>query len=63
MPFSVTWHTLLEEAEYLPESTILITPLTHKGFRITDTQEHRVVIEIVESGAYILLPNPESPAY
>ena len=49
MPFSVTWHTLLEEAEGLPEGATLITPLSHKGFRITDTQEHRVVIEFEES--------------
>ena len=51
MPFSVTWHTLLEEAEELPEGTSLITPVSHKRFRITDTQEHRVVIELEESGA------------
>ena len=51
MPFSVTWHTLLEEAEELPEGASLITPLSHKRFRVTDTQEHRVVIELEESGA------------
>jgi hypothetical protein len=50
MPFSVTWHTLLEEAEELPEGATLITPLSHKRFRITDTQEHRVVIAFEESG-------------
>ncbi|MFB6201405.1 MAG: hypothetical protein ABEI98_05280 [Halorhabdus sp.] len=50
MPFSVSWHTLLEEAEELPPDATLITPLSHKRFRITDTQEHRVVIELEESG-------------
>jgi hypothetical protein len=45
MPFSVSWHTLLEEAEDLPEGATLVTPLTHSAFRVTDTQEHRVIIE------------------
>jgi len=45
MPFSVRWHTLLEEAEDLPDGSTLVTPLSHKPFRITDTQEHRVVID------------------
>lgn len=48
MPFSVSWHTLLEEAEDLPGDATLITPLSHERFRITDTQEHRVLIEFVE---------------
>jgi len=50
MPFSVSWHTLLDEAEELPSDATLITPLSHKRFRITDTQEHRVIIEYQESG-------------
>jgi hypothetical protein len=45
MPFSVSWHTLLDELEELPEGATLITPLSHKRFRITDVQEHRVVIQ------------------
>lgn len=49
MPFSVSWHTLLEEVEDLPPGATLITPLSHKRFRITDTQEHRVVIEMEDS--------------
>ena len=49
MPFSVSWHTLLDEAEELPPDATLITPLSHKRFRITDTQEHRVIIEYQES--------------
>ncbi len=49
MPFSVSWHTLLDEAEELPSDATLITPLSHKRFRITDTQEHRVIIEYQES--------------
>jgi hypothetical protein len=45
MPFSVSWHTLLDELEELPEGATLITPLSHRRFRITDVQEHRVVMQ------------------
>jgi hypothetical protein len=50
MPFSVSWHTLLDELDDLPEGATLITPLSHKRFRITDVQEHRAVIQFEESG-------------
>jgi len=40
MPFSVSWHTLLDEAEELLSDATLIT----------DTQEHRVISEYQESG-------------
>jgi len=49
MPFTVSWHTLLDELEDLPEGATLITPLSHKQFRITDIQEHRVVIEFEDA--------------
>lgn len=49
MPFSASWHILLDELDELPEGATLITPRSHKRFRITDVQEHRVVIEFVES--------------
>ena len=49
MTFIVSWHTLLDELEDLPEGATLITPLSHKRFRITDVQEHRVVIEFVDA--------------
>jgi hypothetical protein len=45
MPFSVSWHTLLEEVDDLPADATLVTPLSHKEFRITETQEHRIIIE------------------
>jgi len=48
MPFSVTWHTLLDELDDLPEGSTLITPLSHNRFRITDVQEQRVVIEFLD---------------
>jgi hypothetical protein len=50
MPFSVTWHTLLEELDELPPGATFLAPLTDKRFTVTDTQEHRVVIEFRGSG-------------
>ena len=47
-PFSVSWHTLLDELDELPEGATLITPLSHDRFRITDVQEQRVVIEFLD---------------
>ena len=48
MPFSVTWHTLLDELDDLPEGSTLITPLSNDRFRITDIQEQRVVVEFLD---------------
>jgi hypothetical protein len=48
MSFSVSWHTLLEELEDLPEGATLLTPLSHDRFRVTDVQEQRVVIEFLD---------------
>jgi hypothetical protein len=48
MPFSVSWHTLLDELDELPEGSTLITPLSHDRFRVTDVQEQRVVIEFLD---------------
>lgn len=45
MTFNVSWHTLIDELEELPDGATLITPLSHKRFRVTDVQEHRVVID------------------
>jgi hypothetical protein len=50
MPFTASWHTLLDECDTLTESATLVTPLTDTQFRITDTQEHRIIIEFIESG-------------
>ena len=44
MPFSARWHTLLDHAEELPSDATLLTPLSHKPFRLTDVQEHRILI-------------------
>jgi hypothetical protein len=48
MSFSVSWHTLLNEAEDLAADAVLVTPLSHIPFRITETQEHRIIIDYVE---------------
>ena len=48
MSFSVSWHTLLEEAEDLPADAVLVTPLSQTPFRLTETQEHRIIIDYVE---------------
>ena len=50
MPFSVSWHTLLDELDELSDGAELITPLSHDRFRIADVQEHRVVITFSETG-------------
>ena len=50
MPFSVTWQTLLDHCEDLSSDATLITPGTHKRFRITDIQEPRLIIEFTDSG-------------
>jgi hypothetical protein len=45
MPFSTSWHTLLDNLEDLPADATLVTPLSRQPFRVTDRQEHRVLIE------------------
>ncbi|PSP92529.1 hypothetical protein BRC91_12995 [Halobacteriales archaeon QS_4_62_28] len=50
MPFSVSWHTLLDELDELSEGAELITPLSHDRFRIADVQEHHVLIAFSETG-------------
>ena len=55
MPFSVSWRTLLEHLEDLPPDATLVTPLSRKSFRITDVQEHRVLIEYHEDSGTVPL--------
>ena len=45
MPFSVSWHTLLDELDDLPEGATLMTPLSHDSFRVSEVQEQRVIVE------------------
>lgn len=44
MPFSVTWHTILEELDEAPSDATFRTPLSEKPFRLEDVQEHRLLI-------------------
>jgi hypothetical protein len=45
MTFGATWRNLLDNVEELPDDATLTTPLSRKPFRVTDVQEHRVLIE------------------
>ena len=45
MPSSETWRNLLDTAEELPVDATLLTPLSRRRFRISDVQEHRILIE------------------
>lgn len=49
MPFSASWHTLLDECTALSTGATLITPFTDDRFRITDIQEHRIVVAFTDS--------------
>lgn len=55
MPFSATWHTLLDNAEELPPDATLLTPLSRKPFRVTDVQEHRILIKYRDDDSTIPL--------
>ena len=48
MPFSASWHTLLNELDEIPADATLVTPLSHKSFRVIDVQEQRIVIEFLD---------------
>ena len=50
MTFASTWGNVLDECEALEDDAMLITPLSDQRFRITDVQEHRVVVEFTDSG-------------
>lgn len=45
MTFNAAWNTLLDELDSLPEEATLITPLSHRRFRVIDIQEARVITE------------------
>jgi hypothetical protein len=44
MPFNSTWHELLHQIDELNEGASMVTPLSHRRFRIANTQEQRVII-------------------
>jgi hypothetical protein len=39
MPFNSTWHELLNHLDELSEGASMVTPLSHRRFRIANTQE------------------------
>jgi hypothetical protein len=55
MPFSVTWHTILDELDEVPPDTSFHTPLSEKPFRLEDVQEHRLLISYREQDTTIPL--------
>ncbi len=48
MPFTVSWHTLLDKLDELPDGATLITPLSHDRFQVSDVQEQRIIIEFLD---------------
>ena len=45
MPFSVTWHTIIDQLDELPPDATFVTPLSERPFRVSDVQEHRFHIK------------------
>jgi polyhydroxyalkanoate synthesis regulator phasin len=44
MPFTSTWHELLHQIDELNEGASMVTPLSHRRFRIANSQEQRIII-------------------
>lgn len=55
MPFASTWRNLLDNVEELSPDATLVTPLSSKPFRVTDVQEHRILIQYRDDDATIPL--------
>jgi len=55
MSFSMTWNNLLDNVEELPSDATLLTPLSRKPFRVTDTQEHRILIKFRDGDGTVTL--------
>ncbi|MDQ2052791.1 hypothetical protein RBH26_20330 [Natronolimnohabitans sp. A-GB9] len=49
MAFQSTWQNLLAECEALGDDATVVTPLSNDTIRITDIQEHRIVVEFPDS--------------
>jgi hypothetical protein len=62
MPFTSSWHNLLDRLEDLPPDATLVTPLSRKPFRITDVQEHRVLIEYRDDSGTVPLQRDQFEA-
>jgi len=44
MPFSVTWHLIIEQLDEIPDDATFVTPLSERSFRLSDVQEHRLLM-------------------
>jgi hypothetical protein len=44
MPFTSTWHELLHQIDELADGASMVIPLSHRQFRIANTQEQRIII-------------------
>ena len=44
MPFSVTWYTIIEQLDEISADATFVTPLSERPFRLSDVQEHRLLI-------------------
>ena len=62
MPFTSSWHNLLDNVEELPADATLLTPLSRKPFRVTDVQEHRILIEYREDEGTVPLQREQFEA-
>jgi hypothetical protein len=51
MAFTERWHALLDACDDLPAEATFVTPLTAKRFRITDAQEHRILVQFDPNNA------------
>lgn len=49
MPFGASWDNLLDRLDDLPADAVFVTPLSRKSFRVTDVQQHRVLIQYRDS--------------
>jgi hypothetical protein len=58
MTFSDSWYRLIDELDDLPEGATLITPLSHKRFRIDDVQEQQVAMGFLDCGLMRSLLTP-----
>lgn len=47
MTFSVSWQSLLDELNDLPEDATLISPLSDERFHVTAVEDHRIEIEFL----------------
>jgi len=55
MPFSVTWHLIIEQLDEIPDDATFVTPLSERSFRLSDIQEHRLLMSYRDQSGTIPL--------